>query len=139
MSGRAQGAHHVVFCFPLMNLLGRVPAGRVRGHKLGMHEYQDAQALHNAIHLRCDGPNSACMVLAVTRTVKSLRSFRSEPAARRLCARQRAIMSSSTASIMSWFSPVHLATSFLTWSRWRLIKPEAGCAMRCLGLAENSR
>src|SRR5262249_21309685 len=113
MSGRAQGAHDVVFCFPLMNLLRGVPAGRVWRHKLGMHEYQDAQAPHNAIHLRRDGPNSACMVLAVSRTVKSVRSFRSEPTARRLCARQRVIMSSSTASSVS-----------LTWARWRLIKTE---------------
>src|SRR6202046_3963786 len=117
MSGRAQGAHHVVFCFPLMNLLHGIPAGRVRGHELGMHEYQDAQAPHNAIHLRRDGPNTACMVLPVSRTVKSLTSFRSDPTARRLCARQRVIMSSSTASSVSWFSPVHWATSFLTWAR----------------------
>jgi hypothetical protein len=34
-------------------------------------------------------------------------------------------MSSSTASIMSWFSPVHRATSFLTWSRWRLRGPRS--------------
>ena len=35
-----------------------------------MHEHQDAQALHSAIHLRRDGPNSACIVLAVNSTVK---------------------------------------------------------------------
>src|SRR5262249_56825043 len=96
MSGRAQGAHDVVFCFPLMNLLRGVPAGRVRGHKLGMHEYQDAQAPHNAIHLRRDGPNSACMVLAVIKTGKSVRGLRSEPTARRLCARQTVVLDTTT-------------------------------------------
>src|SRR5262249_16361433 len=101
MAGRAQGAHDVVFCFQLMLLLRGVPAGRIRGHKLGMHEYQDAQAPHNAIHLRRDGPNSACMVLAVSRTVKSVRSFRSEPTARSLCARHPLIMSSTTPSTVS--------------------------------------
>src|SRR4051794_21672474 len=113
MSGRAQCADHVVFRFPFIDFLHGVPFGRIRGHEQRIHEHQDAQASHRAIHLRRDGPNSACMVFAVKSTVKSLRSFRSEPTARRLCSRHRAIMSSSTASSVSWFSPVHCATSFL--------------------------
>ena len=109
------------------------------GTSAGSIEHQDAQAFHSAIHLRRDGPNSACMVFAVNRTVKSISSFRSEPTARRSCSRHRAIMSSSTASSVSWFSPVHRATSFLMWARWRLMNTEAGCDRRCRGSAENSR
>src|SRR5450631_2370666 len=91
MAGRTQGAHDVVFCFPFVDLPRGVSVGEVR-----MHEYKNAQASHSAIHFRREGPNSACMVLAVNRTVKSATSFRSEPTVRRLSSRQRKIMSSRT-------------------------------------------
>ena len=139
MAGRTQGAHDVVFCFPFVDLPRGVSVGGVRGHELRMHEHQNAQASHSAIHFRREGPNSACMVLAVNRTVKSATSFRSEPTARRLSSRQREIMSSSTASSVSWFSPVHRATSCLKWARCRLMNAEAGCPRRCRGSAEKSR
>src|SRR5215831_20511041 len=139
MAGRAQGAHDVIFCFPFIDFPRFVSVCRVRGHEVRMHEHQNAQASHSAIHLRRDGPNSACMVLAVNRMVKLTTSFRSEPGARRLSSRQREIMSSSTASSVSWFSPVHRATSCLMCARCRLMKTAAGCARRCRGSAENRR
>ena len=64
-------------------------------------KHQDAKPFHSAIHLRRDEPNSACMVLAVSSTVKSMTNFCSGPTARRLSSRQRAIISSSTASSVS--------------------------------------
>src|SRR6185437_8500068 len=139
MAGRAQGAHDVVFRFPLVDLPRGVSVGGVRGYEVRMHEHQYAQASHRAIHLRRDGPNSACMVLAVNRMVKLTTSFRSEPTTRRSSSRQREIMSSSTASSVSWFSPVQRATSCLIWARCRLMKDEAGRCRRCRGSAENSR
>src|SRR6516225_4053023 len=139
MAGSAQGAHDVVFRFPFIDLSRGVSIGRVRRHEVRMHEHEDAEASHSAIHLRLDGPNSACMVFAVNRTVKSITSFRSEPTARRSCSRQRAIMSSNTASSVSWFSPVQRATSCLMLARCRLMKAEAGCPRRWRGSAENSR
>src|ERR1700747_2748913 len=139
MAGRAQGAHDVVFCFPFIDLPRSVSFGRVWGHEVRMREHKHAQASHSAIHLRRDGPNSKCMVLAVNRTVKSITSLRSGPTARRSSSRQREIMSSSTASSVSWFSPVHRATSCLIWARCRLMKADAGGRPRCRGSAENSR
>src|SRR5471032_492420 len=139
MAGRTQGAHDVVFCFPFVDLPRSVSVGGIRGHEVRMHEHQNAQASHSAIHFRREGPNRACMVLAVNSTVKSATSFRSEPTARRLSSRQRAIMSSSTALRVSWFSPVHRATSCLMWARCRLMNAEAGCPRRCRGSEENSR
>ena len=44
-------------------------------------------------------------------------------------------MSSSTASSVSWFSPVHRATSCRIWARWRRLKVEAAGARRCFGSA----
>src|SRR4029078_8751054 len=137
--GRAERAHDVVFGFPRVDFLLAVPLDRGRRHPVRVHEHKDAQAFHSAIHLRRDGPNSACMVLAVNSTVKSIRSWRSEPTARRLCSQQRVIMSSSTASRVSWFSPVQRETNFRILARWRLINTEAGCERRCRGSAENSR
>src|SRR6185503_1215946 len=139
MASRTQGAHDVVFCFPFIDLPRGVSLGGVRGHEVRMHQHQNAQASHSAIHLRRDGPNSACMVLAVNNMVKLITSFCLEPAARRSSSRQREIMSSSTASSVSWFSPVHRATSCLIWARCCRIKREAACARRCRGSVENSR
>src|SRR6185369_9595904 len=134
-----QGADDVELGLPLIDLPRGVAVLGVRGHQVRTHQHQDAQASHSAIHFRRDGPNSACMVLAVSSTMKSIKSFRSEPTARRLCSRQRAIMSSSTASSVSWFSPVHRATSRRMWARWRRMKADAGGDRRCRGSAENSR
>src|SRR5262249_39934124 len=133
MAGRAQGAYDVVLCLPFIDFPHGVSVGGVRRHEVRMHEHQNAQASHSAIHWRSDGPNSACMVLAVNRMVKLITSFRSEPTARRSSSRQRKIMSSSTASSVSWFSPVHRATCCLIWARCRLMKDDAGCPRRCRG------
>src|ERR1700679_2110013 len=139
MAGRAQGAHDVVFRFPFVDFPRGVSVGRVRRHEVRMHQHQNAHASHSAIHFRRDGPNNACMVLAVNRTMKSVRSFRSEPTTRRSSSRQRKIISSSTASSVNWFSPVQRAISCRMWARWRRMKDEAGCPRRCLGSAENNR
>src|SRR3954452_17380714 len=139
MASCTQGAHDVEFCFPFVDLLRGVSVGRVRRHAVRMHENQYAQASHSAIHLRRDGPNSACMVLAVNRMVKLITSFRSEPGARRSSSRQRKIMSSRTASGVGWFSPVSRATSCLIWARCLQIKIDAGGPRRCRGSAEKRR
>src|SRR6202040_2737296 len=99
--GAAQRGHHVVFGFPLADLLLAEPLGRVRGYEIRVDEHQDAKPFHSAIHLRRDGPNNACMVFAGNRIVNSAMSRRSEPAARSFSFLQRAIMSSSTASTVS--------------------------------------
>src|ERR1700733_8430313 len=139
MTDGAQGADDVVFRFPFIDFPRGVSVGGVRRHKVGMHQNQHAQTFHSAIHFRRDGPNNACMVLAVNRTMKSVRSFRSEPTTRRSSSRQRKIISSSTASSVNWFSPVQRAISCRMWARWRRMKDEAGCPRRCLGSAENNR
>src|SRR5580704_5772867 len=100
MPGPAQRFHDVEFGLPLVYLLLGVPLGRVRGHQVRVHEHQDAQLFHSAIHLRRE-PKSACIVLAVNSTVKSITSFCSGPTARKFSSRQRAMMSSSTASSVS--------------------------------------
>src|SRR6202023_4132474 len=99
--GAAQRRHHVVFGLPLTDLLLGVPLGRVRGQQVRVNEHQDAKPFHSAIHLRRDGPNNACMVLAVNSVVNSMMSLLSDPTARSLSFLQRAIMSSSTASTVS--------------------------------------
>src|SRR5262249_27631589 len=139
MAGRAQGAYDVELRLPYVDLPRAVPFRRVRGHAVRMHQHENAQASHRAIHLRRDGPNSACIVFAVKRMVKFITSLRSEPGARRSSSRQREIISSSTASSVSWFSPVHRATSCLMCARCRLMKEAAGCARRCRGSAEKRR
>src|SRR6185437_14250974 len=139
VAGRPQGAHDVEFGFPPVDFPRAVTVGRVWRHAVRMHQHENAQASHSAIHFRRDGPNRACIVLAVNRMVKLTTSLRSEPGARRSSSRQREIMSSRTASSVSWFSPVHLATSCLTWARCRLMNTAAGCARRCRGSTENSR
>src|ERR1700691_3803419 len=101
MTGAPQRAHDVIFCFPLVDFLLAVPLTRIRGQQVRVNEHQDAQLFHSAIHLRRDGPNNACIVLAVNSTETSVTSLCSGPTARRLSARQRAIMSSSTASSVS--------------------------------------
>src|SRR4029077_6616645 len=113
--------------------------GRVRRQEVRVHQHENTQPSHSAIHLRRDGPNNACIVLAAKGTEKERASFCSGPTARRSSSRQREIMSSSTASSVSWFSPVQRATSCLIWARCRLMKAEAGCSRRCRGSAEKSR
>src|ERR1700691_4222493 len=95
--GGAQRGHHVVFGFPDVDFLFGVPLARFRRNQFRVHQHQDAQPFHSAIHLR-DEPNSACMVLAVNSTVNSVSSLRSEPTARKSSSRHLWIMSSSTAS-----------------------------------------
>src|ERR1700730_12733624 len=99
--GPAQRGDHVVFGFPFADLLLGVALGRVRGQQVPVDEHQDAKPFHSAIHLRRDGPNNACMVFAVNSVVNSMTSRRSDPTARSLSFRQRAIMSASTASTVS--------------------------------------
>src|SRR5207249_1865223 len=99
--GCPQRANDVVFGFPIAGFLFAEPFVRFRWNEVRVHEDQDAKLAHNAIHFRRDGPNNACIVLAVNRTVKSATSFRSEPTARRLSSRQRVIISSTTASRVS--------------------------------------
>ncbi len=101
VAGGAQRRHHVVFGFPDVDFLLGVALARFRRDQVRMNEHQDAKLFHSAIHLRRDGPNSACMVLAVNSTVNSIISLRSGPTARKLSSRQRWIMSSSTASKVS--------------------------------------
>src|SRR5271163_3954336 len=96
--GGAQGRHHVIFGFPNVDFLLGISLARFRRDQVRMDEQQDAHLLHSAIHLRRDGPNKACIVLAVSSTVNSMISLRSEPTARRSSSRHRCIMSSSTAS-----------------------------------------
>src|SRR5712671_4735599 len=137
--GSTQGGYNIVLGFPFIDLLLAVSFSRIRGYQIRVHEHQDAKPFHSAIHLRRDGPNSACIVLAVKSTTNSIISTRSGPTARRLSSRHRATMSSSTASSVSWYSPVHFATSCLILARLRLINIEADCDRWCLGSAENNR
>src|ERR1700722_18353805 len=137
--GAAQRGHHVVFGLPFADLLLGKPLGRVRGQQVRVNQHQDAKPFHSAIHLRRDGPNNACMVFAVNSVVNSTTSLRSGPTARSFSFLQRAIMSSSTASTVSWYSPVHLATSSRTRVRLRRMNDAAVSAGRCFGSAENSR
>src|SRR5262249_18338739 len=139
VAGGTQRADHVVFGLPLVDCLLAEPLGRIRGYEVRMDEHQDTKRFHSAIHRRRDGPNSACIVLAVNRTVNSITSFRSEPTARRLSSRHLAIMSSSRTSSVSWYSPVHLATIRLIVVLCRQMNLEAACERLCLGSAENSR
>src|SRR5271170_5884584 len=92
VTGGAQRGHHVVLGLPDVDFLLGVPLGRFRGYQVRVHEHQDAQPFHSAIHLRRDGPNSACMVLAVNSTVNSIISLRSEPTARKWSSRHLWIM-----------------------------------------------
>src|SRR6266702_1191687 len=80
--GGTQGGDNIVLGFPFIDLLLAVSFGRSRGYQVRVHEHQDAKPFHSAIHLRRDGPKSACIVLAVNRTVNSMISLRSEPTAR---------------------------------------------------------
>src|SRR5258708_23012949 len=99
--GGAQCGHNVVFGFPNIDFLLAKTFGRLRRYQVRVYEHQDAKPFHNAIHLRRDGPNNACMVFAVNSVVNSMTSRRSGPTARSFSLRQRAIMSSSTASTVS--------------------------------------
>ena len=60
-------------------------------------------------------------------TVNSIISFRSEPTARRFSSRHRTIMSSRSASSVSWYSPVHFETSSLIFARLCRMKVDAAC------------
>src|SRR5258705_1954822 len=134
-----QSGYNIVLGFPFIDLLLAVSFGRIRGYQIRVHEHHDAKPFHSAIHLRRDGPKSACIVLAVKSTANSIISTRSGPTARRLSSRHRATMSSSTASIVSWYSPVHFATSRLIFARLRLINTEADRDPWCLGTAHYNR
>src|SRR5580658_4366271 len=101
VAGGAQRRHHIVFGFPDVDFLLGIALARFRRYQVRVNEQQDAQLFHSAIHLRRDGPNSVCMVLAVNSTVNSMISLRSAPTARRLSSRQRWIISSSTTSKVS--------------------------------------
>src|SRR5271154_624121 len=101
MPGGPQRGDHVIFGFPDVDFLLGVPLGRFRGYQVRVHKHQDTQPFHSAIHLRRDEPNSACMVLAVSSTVNSMISLRSEPIARKWSSRHLWIMSSSTTSNVS--------------------------------------
>src|SRR5437016_6671607 len=109
--GGAQCGHNVVFGFPNIDFLLAKTLGRLRRYQVRVYEHQDAKPFHNAIHLRRDGPNNACMVLAVNSPVNSMRNFRSGPIARKLSSRQRWIMSSNTASKLRRYSLVPSATT----------------------------
>src|SRR5262249_2445158 len=139
VAGGAQGADDVVLGLPDVDFLLGEPLARLRGYQVRVDEHQYAQTLHSASHLRRNGPNRACTVLAVSSTVNSVTSLRCEPTARRFSSRHLAIMSSRIASRVSWSSPVPFATSSLIRARWRLMKADAACDRRCLGSAENSR
>ncbi|MGY4348439.1 hypothetical protein ACVWXM_004906 [Bradyrhizobium sp. GM7.3] len=52
VAGCAQGTHDVVFGFPRVDLLHGVSVAGVRRHEVRMHEHQNAQTSHSAIHFR---------------------------------------------------------------------------------------
>ncbi len=101
VTGGAQRRDDVILRLPDVDFLLGVALARFRRDQIRMHEHQDAKLLHSAIHLRRDGPRSACMVFAVNKTVNSVSSFRSVPTARKLSSRHRWIMSSRTTSNVS--------------------------------------
>src|SRR5581483_5489288 len=101
VTGGAQRRYDVVFSLPDVDFLLGVPLDRFGRYQVRVHQHQDAQPFHSAIHLRRDWPNNACMVLAVNSTVNSIISLRSGPTARKSSSRLLCIMSSSTASKVS--------------------------------------
>src|SRR5260370_33622043 len=82
VAGGTQGGYNIVLGFPFIDLLLAVSFGRIRGYQIRVHDHQDAKPFHSAIHLRRDGPKSACIVVTLQSTANPIIATRSGPTAR---------------------------------------------------------